>query len=138
VSSSLWRARILVMLYGRRAQCDALERLLADARRSRSGALVVRGEAGAGKSALLGHAGGRAEGMQVLRATGVESEAELPFAALHQLLRPVLCLVDEAQWLDRSSAEALTFAGRRLEAEGVVLLFEHMKGADPEYAAWEY
>ena len=80
------------MLYGRRAQCDALERLLADARRSRSGALVVRGEAGAGKSALLGHAAGRAEGMLVLRATGVESEAELPFAALHQLLRPVLGL----------------------------------------------
>src|SRR5829696_1973237 len=76
------------MLYGRRAQCDALERLLADARRSRSGVLVVRGEAGAGKSALLGFAAGRAEGMLVLRATGVESEAELPFAALDQLLRP--------------------------------------------------
>ena len=80
------------MLHGRRAECDALERLLADARRSRSGALVVRGEAGAGKSALLGHAAGRAEGMTVLRAGGVESEAELPYAALHQLLRPVLGL----------------------------------------------
>ena len=78
------------MLYGRRAQCDALERLLADARRSRSGVLVVRGEAGAGKSALLDHAAGQAGGMLVLRAAGVESEAELPFAALHQLLRPVL------------------------------------------------
>ena len=80
------------MLYGRRAECDALERLLADARRSRSGVLVVRGEAGVGKSALLDHAAGRAEGMTVLRAAGVESEAELPFAALHQLLRPVLGL----------------------------------------------
>ena len=80
------------MLYGRRAQCDALERLLADARRSRSGVLVVRGEAGAGKSALLDHAAGLADGMAVLRADGVESEAELPFAALHQLLRPVLGL----------------------------------------------
>jgi predicted ATPase len=80
------------MLHGRRAECDALERLLADARRSRSGALVLRGEAGAGKSALLGHAAGRAEGMTVLRAGGVESEAELPYAALHQLLRPVLGL----------------------------------------------
>jgi hypothetical protein len=80
------------MLYGRSAQCDILERLLADARRSRSGALVVRGEAGAGKTALLEHAAGRANGMLVLRANGVESEAELLFAALHQLLRPVLGL----------------------------------------------
>ena len=80
------------MLYGRRVECDALDRLLADARRSRSGVLVVRGEAGVGKSALLDHAAGRAEGMTVLRAAGVESEAELPFAALHQLLRPVLAL----------------------------------------------
>ena len=82
------------MLYGRRAECDALERLLADARRSRSGVLVVRGEAGAGKSALLDHAAGLAGGMVVLRAAGVQSEAELPFAALHQLLRPVLGLAD--------------------------------------------
>jgi DNA-binding CsgD family transcriptional regulator len=64
------------MLYGRRAECDALDRLLADARRSRSGVLVVRGEAGAGKSALLDHAAGQATGMRVLRAAGVESEAE--------------------------------------------------------------
>ena len=55
------------MLYGRRAECDALDRLLADDRRSRSGALVLRGEAGVGKSALLDHAAGRAEGMAVLR-----------------------------------------------------------------------
>ena len=80
------------MLYGRRAQRDTLERLLADARRSRSGVLVVRGEAGAGKTALLDHAAGKAGRMLVLRAAGVESEAELPFAALHQLLRPVLGL----------------------------------------------
>src|SRR5512132_3617458 len=163
------------MLHGRRSECDALERLLADARRSRSGVLVVRGEAGVGKSALLDHAAGLADGMAVLRASGVESEAELPVAALHQLLRPVLglvgrlpapqaaglggalglgplgdresdrdrflvsvavlsllpeaaedrqvlCVVDEVQWLDRSSAQALTFAARRLEAEGVALL----------------
>jgi AAA ATPase domain len=165
------------MLHGRRAECEALERLLADARRSRSGVLVVRGEAGVGKSALLGHAAGRADGMAVLRASGVESEAELPFAALHQLLRPVLglvgrlpapqaaalagalglgtpgddwgpggpleggdrflisvavlsllaevaedrpvlCLIDEAQWLDRSSAQALTFTARLEQAFG--------------------
>ncbi|HTF60876.1 MAG TPA: ATP-binding protein [Actinomycetes bacterium] len=59
------------MLHGRRAECDALEGLLADARRSRSGALVVRGEAGVGKSALLGHAAARADGMAVLRASGL-------------------------------------------------------------------
>jgi predicted ATPase len=173
------------MLHGRRAECDALERLLADARRSRSGVLVVRGEAGAGKSALLDHAAERADGMTVLRAGGVESEAELPFAALHQLLRPVLgltdrlpgpqaaalggalglaaapedrdrflvsaavlsllgevaeerpvlCLVDEAQWLDRSSAEALTFAARRLEAEGVVCLFAARDGDPRDFPA---
>jgi DNA-binding CsgD family transcriptional regulator len=189
------------MLYGRRTECDALDRLLADARRSRSGVLVVRGEAGVGKSALLDHAAGRAEGMTVLRAAGVESEAELPFAALHQLLRPVLGLagrlpghqaaalagalgleptgerdaergsgglkprppdgrdrflvsvavlsllaeaadgrpvlglVDEAQWLDRSSAEALGFAARRLEAEGVVLLFAARDGDPREFPA---
>jgi DNA-binding CsgD family transcriptional regulator len=167
------------MLHGRRDECDALDLLLADARRSRSGVLVLRGEAGVGKSALLDHAAGRAEGMTVLRASGVESEAELPFAALHQLLRPVLelagrlpepqaaalagalglgapgdrdrflvsvavlsllaeaaeirpvlCLVDEAQWLDRASAEALTFAARRVEAEAVVCLFAARDG-DP-------
>ena len=175
------------MLHGRRAECDALERLLADARRSRSGVLVVRGEAGAGKSALLEHAAGRAGGMTVLRAGGVESEAELPYAALHQLLRPVLglagrlpgpqaaalggalglgppdgrgrddrflvsvavlsllgeaaeerpvlCLVDEAQWLDGSSAEALTFAARRLDAEGVVCLFAARDGDPRDFPA---
>jgi DNA-binding CsgD family transcriptional regulator len=123
------------MLHGRRAECDALEGLLADARRSRSGALVVRGEAGVGKSALLGHAAARAHGMAVLRASGLESEAELPFAALHQLLRPVLCLVDEAQWLDRSSAQSLTFAARRLEAEGVVCLFAARDGDPRDFPA---
>jgi DNA-binding CsgD family transcriptional regulator len=189
------------MLYGRRAEREALDRLLADARRSRSGVLVVRGEAGVGKTALLDHAGTRADGMLVLRASGVESEAELPFAVLHQLLRPVLqlagrlpepqaaalrgalglgppggddrflvsvaalgllaeaaelqpvlCLVDDAQWLDRSSAEALRFAARRLEADPVALLLAardgdlrefpapglpelHLQGLDPEPAA---
>jgi hypothetical protein len=82
------------MLHGRRGECDALEGLLADARRSRSGALVVRGEAGVGKSALLGHAAARADGMTVPRASGVESEAELPFAALHPAAPAGAGLVD--------------------------------------------
>jgi DNA-binding CsgD family transcriptional regulator len=160
------------MLHGRQRECARVDGLLAAARAGRSGTLVVRGEAGIGKSALLGYAAEHAEGMRILRGTGVESESEFPFAALHQLLRPVrecldavparqrsalraafgldnpdgddrflvclgvlsmlaevaeqrplLCLIDDAQWLDGPSADALTFAARRLEAEAVVLLF---------------
>ena len=139
--------------------------------------LLLRGPAGVGKSALLEDAVAQADGMQVLRAAGVESEAHLPFAALHQLLRPllqhlsdlpgpqanalrtafgmhdaggdnpflvsvavlgilteaaehrpVLSIVDDAQWLDHASATALLFASRRLEAERVVLLFAARDG----------
>ncbi|HEV8374404.1 MAG TPA: LuxR C-terminal-related transcriptional regulator [Actinomycetota bacterium] len=161
------------MLHGRDVQCAVIDRLLADAGNLRSGALVVRGEVGVGKSALLTYAADRAAGtMRVLWGFGVESESELAFAALHQIVRPVLdhverlpgpqaaalqgalglattggndrfliavgtlsllaevaeerplvCLVDDAQWLDQPSADALTFAARRLEAEGIVLLF---------------
>jgi DNA-binding CsgD family transcriptional regulator len=160
------------MLFGRHAECAAIDRLLADAGELRSGALVVRGEVGVGKSALLAYAADRAaETMRVLWGAGVESESELAFAALHQLVRPVLdhverlpgpqaaalqgafglattrgadrfligvgalsllaevaderplvCLVDDAQWLDQPSTDALSFAARRLEAEGIVLL----------------
>jgi hypothetical protein len=134
--------------------------------------LVLRGEPGIGKTALLGYAAERAAGFQVVRAAGVESEMELPFASLHQLCRPMLgglgqlpppqrdalgtafglssgtqpdrfliglavlsllsdtaeerpllCLIDDAQWLDRSSAQVLAFVARRLQAESVVLLF---------------
>ena len=159
------------MLYGRVAECAALARLLDEARASHSGVLVLRGEPGLGKSALLEEAMERAIGFRVLRAVGVESEAQLAFAGLHQLLRPafhlidrlpdpqaaplsgafglsadgtdnrfvlsiavlsllseaceegpVLCLVDDAQWLDRPSADALRFCSRRLGAEGVAVL----------------
>jgi DNA-binding CsgD family transcriptional regulator len=160
------------MLHGRHEECAAIDRLLADASELRSGALVVRGEVGVGKSALLAYAADRAsETMRVLWGAGVESESELAFAALHQLVRPVLrhverlpgpqatalrgafglattegtdrfligvgalsllaevaeerpliCLVDDAQWLDQPSTDALSFAARRLEAEGIVLL----------------
>jgi hypothetical protein len=165
------------VLYGREAECAAVEGLIAGAGSSQSGALVVRGDPGLGKSALLGHATERATGMRVLRAVGIEAESELAFAALHQLVRPTLnlltrlpepqaaalsgalglsrvtvqdrfligvgvlsllaeaaedvplvCVVDDAQWLDRPSADALTFAARRLEAEGVVLLFAARDG----------
>jgi DNA-binding CsgD family transcriptional regulator/tetratricopeptide (TPR) repeat protein len=161
------------MLHGRHAECAVIDRLLADAGDLRSGALVVRGEVGVGKSALLAYAADRVAGkLRVLQGFGVESESELAFAALQQLARPVLdrvdrlpgpqaaalqgafglattdvddrfligvamlsllaevaeeqplvCLVDDAQWLDQPSADALSFAARRLEAEGVALLF---------------
>jgi len=135
-------------------------------------ALVVRGEAGVGKSALLEYAVGAAADMRVARAAGVESEMELAFASLHLLCvplldrleglpavqrdalgvalglreggppdaflvgvavltllaevaeeRPLLCVVDDAQWLDRASAQVLAFAARRLLAEPVGLVF---------------
>jgi len=163
------------MLYGRDAECAVIDRLVADAGNLRSGTLVLRGEAGVGKSALLAYAADRAalaSPVRVLRGIGVESESELAFAALHQIVRPVLdhvdrlpgpqaaalraafgleaangdnrfligvgtltllaevaeerplmCLVDDAQWLDQPSADALAFTARRLEAEGIVLLF---------------
>ncbi|WP_156094882.1 AAA family ATPase, partial [Nocardia lijiangensis] len=155
------------MLYGRRAELTVLGELL----EGRCGALIVRGEAGIGKSALLDAAARRVQA-RVLRVTGVESESDLPFAALHLLLRPVLdqidtlprqqsealrgalgltgstrgdrflvglatlgllvelsaagpvvCVIDDAQWLDGESADALLFAARRLHAEPVVVLF---------------
>jgi DNA-binding NarL/FixJ family response regulator len=82
------------VLYGRDAERARIWELLEAARASRSGALVIRGEAGIGKSALLADARDRAEDMHVLNAGGVESESELPFAGLHQLLRPALHLID--------------------------------------------
>jgi DNA-binding CsgD family transcriptional regulator len=159
-----------LMLHGRSEEIARIDELLAAARTGRSGALVVRGEPGVGKTVLLDYAAATA-GMRVLRSTGIESESELPFAALRLLLRSglarldilpppqasalrgafglaeapaadrfliglaalsllaelagdraLLCLVDDAHWLDRASADALLFAARRLEAEGVVLL----------------
>jgi hypothetical protein len=74
-----------VMLWGRREECGALDGLLADVRAERSRALVVRGEPGIGKTALLGYAADTAQDFRVAHAEGVEPEAELPFAALQQL-----------------------------------------------------
>jgi predicted ATPase len=78
------------MLYGRDAERGAIGALLDAARESRSGVLVLRGEAGIGKTALLQDARDRAGDMHVLAARGVEAEAELPFGALYQLIRPAL------------------------------------------------
>src|SRR6266446_3215743 len=160
------------VLRGRAGECARLDELLGAVGRGESGALVLRGEAGMGKTALLDYAASQGEGCTVVRAVGVESEMELPFASLHQLClpllegleqlpppqsdalrtafglsssarpdqflvglavltllsdtaegQPVICLVDDAQWLDRCSAQVLSFVARRLQAESVVVLF---------------
>ena len=77
-------------LLGRRAECEALDRLLADALAGRSRVTVLRGEAGVGKSALLAYLSDRAAGWHVATAVGVESEMELAYSGLHQLCAPML------------------------------------------------
>ena len=159
-------------LLGRADECAVLGRLIDDVRRGESRSLVLRGEAGIGKTALLEYLVESASDLTVARAVGVESEMELAFASLHQLCaplieglerlpgpqrdalrivfgltagptpdrflvglavlslvceaaerRPLLCVVDDAQWLDRSSALTLAFVARRLLAEPVGLVF---------------
>jgi DNA-binding CsgD family transcriptional regulator len=159
-------------LRGRRRECEALDRVLVAARAGQSSVVVLRGEAGVGKTALLEYAGERASGFRVARAAGVEPEMELAFAGLQQLCAPMLdrlehlprpqrdalrlafaltdgpppdrflvalavlsllsdvaeeqplvCLLDDVQWLDRASAQALAFVARRLLAESIALVF---------------
>jgi DNA-binding CsgD family transcriptional regulator len=159
-------------LRGRRDECAVLDDLLAGVRAGRSGVLVLRGEAGIGKTALLRYLIESASDLTVARAVGVESEMELPFASLHQLCvpmldrlerlpapqrealeivfalsdgaapdrflvglgvlslfsevaegGPLLCVVDDAQWLDQASALTLAFVARRLLAEPVGIVF---------------
>lgn len=95
------------VLVGRDSECRAVERLLADARVGTSGALVLVGDPGIGKTALLDYAAGRATSMAVLRARGVESESQLPFAGLLELLRPALHALD---LIPAPQAEALETA----------------------------
>lgn len=165
------------MLLGRAPEQRRIDELLVDARGGVSGALVLVGEAGIGKTALLEYAEERAGGFRILRARGVASEAELPFAALLDVCRPVLdlleriepqqsdvlratfglrgesgaapfaigaatlsllataaeeqpllLLVDDAHWLDRSSADALEFAVRRMHADAAAALFATRPG----------
>jgi DNA-binding CsgD family transcriptional regulator len=161
-----------VSVIGRDQEREALALLLDQARRGLSGALVVAGEAGNGKTTLLEFATTAAIGFQVVRTAGFESERDLAFAAVHRLLRPflarreslpelqrtalesafgladgapadrflvglatlslladaaanrpLLCVVDDAHWLDDESLTALAFAGRRLHAERIAMLF---------------
>jgi DNA-binding CsgD family transcriptional regulator len=172
------------MLVGRDAEQRALDALLQSARDERSAALVLRGEPGIGKTALLGYAVGAASDMTVLRCVGIEAEHEMPFAGMHQLVRPclglvdrlpapqaaalrgalglsfdgvpdrflvsagllsllaeaceqgpLLCCVDDAQWLDRPSAEALVFAARRFEAEPIAILIAARDGEPRRFDA---
>jgi DNA-binding CsgD family transcriptional regulator len=171
----------IVRRTGERARISAL---LAAARAGRSGVLLLRGEAGVGKTALIADATARAAGMTVVRARGVESESELAFAGLHELVgplaprfpalapaqahalssalalgppgavtdrftvsaatlsvlaaaaegAPVLAVVDDAQWLDRASSEAIAFAARRLDADGVAVLIALRDDSDSPLA----
>src|SRR3954452_19290694 len=156
---------------GRSSERELLDRLLDNVRGGQSAVLVIRGEAGIGKTALLHYCARQATGFRVARVVGVESEMELPFAGLHQLCapmlerlgelpapqqvalrvalgldsgdapdrflvalaalsllaevateRPLLCFVDDAQWLDEASGQVLGFVARRLLAESVAIV----------------
>ncbi len=164
-------------LIGRERERAVIDRVLDHALAGEGSSLVVRGAAGIGKSALLEHSACRAGEVTVLRATGVEAEADLAFAGLYGLVRPVLdklsllpqtqrealagalgleasadadrflvsaavlgllaaaaderpvlCVLDDAQWLDRPSADALVFSARRLRGERLAMLFGAREG----------
>jgi DNA-binding CsgD family transcriptional regulator len=164
---------------GRTSEREYLDRLLENVRGGQSGVVVIRGEAGLGKTALLRHAVRQAAGFGVVQIAGVESEMELPFAGLHQLCgpmlsqidtlpgpqrdalsiafgvsvgeapdpflvalaglsllartaeeQPLLCVVDDAQWLDAASAQILGFIARRLLAEAIAIVFAVREPSD--------
>jgi DNA-binding CsgD family transcriptional regulator len=176
------------MLVGREVECLRIDRALESARRGRSAVLLISGEAGVGKTSLLRYAIERAEAMNVVRATGVEFEAELEFSGLLELCRPLLhhlgdlpalqarslrgvlgleeasvrdrfavgvatlsllaaaaerepllVVVDDLQWLDRPSADALRFAARRLFADrvAVIVAARHGEGVELEWPGSE-
>ncbi|MGO9188251.1 MAG: helix-turn-helix transcriptional regulator [Streptosporangiaceae bacterium] len=167
-------------LLGRTGELEILGQLIANVRSGQSAVLVMRGEPGIGKTALLRHLVRQASGFHVVRAAGVESEMELAFAGLHQLCvpmlgrlgslaepqrrglsvafgldpghnpdpfllalgalslmaetseeQPLLCVVDDAQWLDQASAQVLGFVGRRLLAESIALVFAARTPSQP-------
>src|SRR3954453_2312279 len=103
------------MLHGRSAERARIDELLAGARAGRSGVLALRGEPGIGKSALLGYAAAHTDGFRVLRSAGTEAESEFPFAAVHQLLRP---LWDRAAVLPERQRTAVDAAFGRGPAAG--------------------
>jgi DNA-binding CsgD family transcriptional regulator len=164
---------------GRSGEREVLDRLLESARGGQSAVLLIRGEAGIGKTALVRYAARQAAGFRVAQIAGVEAEMELPFAGLHRLCapmlaqldalpdpqqnalrvcfglssgdapdrflvalaaltlfaevaeeRPLLCLVDDAQWLDAATSQALGFVARRLLAESVAIVFTVREPSD--------
>ena len=164
--------RELPRLYGRQAECGRLAKLIDGVRAGGSAALVVHGEPGTGKTALLDFTAGLDHGLQVVRAAGAESETELAFGGLHRVCGPMLdllgrlpgpqrealetafglragtgpdrflvglavlgllaesaadhplmCVIDDAHWLDQPSRHALAFAARRLTSESLLLVF---------------
>ena len=120
------------MLVGRDAELDRIEALLAAARAGRGGALVVRGEPGIGKTALLGSARERAEGMRITHASGVESEVDLPFATLGELAAPILdgvAELPEPQAAALSAALALAPSERGVERLAIFAGFLALLGS---------
>ncbi len=164
---------------GRTSEREVLDRLLENVRQGQSGVLVIRGEAGVGKTSLLRYAARQASGFRVAQIAGIASEMELPYAGLHQLCvpmlgridalpepqqgalsvafglssgdapdrflvalaalslladvadeRPLICLVDDAQWLDGVSGQVLGFVARRLLAESVAIVFAVREPSD--------
>src|SRR6202790_3411576 len=166
-------------LTGRRSECERLDRLIEAVRAGESRALVLRGEPGVGKTALLDYLVDHASACLVARVAGVQSEMELAFAGVHQLCapmldhlarlpvpqrdalrvalgltegpapdrflvglaalgllsevaeqRPLICVVDDQQWLDRASTQVLAFVARGLQAESVAVVFAARKPSD--------
>jgi DNA-binding CsgD family transcriptional regulator len=173
-----------MQLHGRSEESVRIERMLAEARSGQSAALVILGEPGIGKTALLSYARERARGFRILQAVGVPAEEAVSYAGVDQVLAPVrgvfdelpppqaaalraaldlapsarldrdavlrathtvlttlagegpvLCTVDDAHWIDRGSIAALSFAARRLGAEGIVVLFARRDGAADDLLA---
>jgi DNA-binding CsgD family transcriptional regulator len=170
-----------MVLINRRTECTLLDGVLQAVRSGESRVLVLHGDPGVGKSALMDYIASRVSGCRLVRAAGIESEMELAYAALHQLCAPLLdrlddlpapqrdalstafalsagptpdrlllglavlglvsaaaenqplvCLIDDLQWLDRASTEALAFVARRLGAETVALIMA-TRTADSEF-----
>ncbi|HET7466939.1 MAG TPA: AAA family ATPase [Candidatus Dormibacteraeota bacterium] len=109
------------MLFGRESETQAVNEALAAARLGRSSRLVIRGEPGIGKSALLEHAVAQAEGMRVLAAHGVEFEADVPFAGLNELLRPALGLLDRLPGVHAAALRSSLGLGERIEADRLIV-----------------
>jgi DNA-binding CsgD family transcriptional regulator len=125
------------MLVGREAERSLIDSALDDARRGRTSVVVLTGEAGIGKSALLGYAGERASGMRVLATAGVESETDIPFGALHALLLPVLELLPRLPDRQASALGASLALGPAEEADrlaafaGTLTLLGEVASAQP-------